>query len=102
MTTKLGTEHKIIVGHPSLPRLGQAWRNAVHKDILYTVGKHFDGFTAWQATGDWKGKREDCTVILVATDDVLTLRRCARELARTFNQTCVYVSSEGVGRLVYP
>ncbi len=99
---RLGLEHKIIVGHPET-----GWppcHEQIHRDICKNVSSHFEGFTAWQASGYWKGQPEPCTVILIATDDVLkmlTMQRCATSLAKAFDQECVYLSGPDGARLVY-
>ena len=59
---------------------------------LETVGNAFDGFAFWQATGYWKGEREETLVVQIAGLDeegVELARALARNLAEVLHQDAV-------------
>lgn len=67
------------------------------------TSKYFAGFTIYNGTGYWKGKREQCAVIEIIENELLetTLNVLVADLKKTNNQEAVYVTSENVTANLY-
>jgi hypothetical protein len=69
------------------------------------IAQRFDGFTVYNATGFWKGKREQCNIVEVGVDFIdeghksrvnVHIRAIAQEWCRIANQECVLVVRQEV------